>query len=83
MGESWLMGWAQRVTVNGVVSDWGLVTRGVSQNFILGPKTFNIFINNLDAGLEGIPSKFDNDTKLGGAVKGREAAQRDLDNQKN
>ena len=48
----------------------------------MGPVVFNVFVNDLDAGLEEILIKFPDDTKLGGAVhtlKGRQALQRDLD----
>ena len=71
-----------KVVVSGSSTRWKLVTRGVSQGSILKPVLFNIFISDIDDGIECILSNFADDTKLSSAIneaQRRDAIQMDLD----
>ncbi|KAK4820733.1 LOW QUALITY PROTEIN: hypothetical protein QYF61_004414 [Mycteria americana] len=61
-------GWATRLVVNSLMSKWTPVMSGVPQRSVLQLALFNIFVGNMDSGIECTLSKFADNTKLCGAV---------------
>ena len=77
--RNWLDDHAQRVAVNGSMSEWRAVTSGVPWGSVLGPALFNIFVGDMDSGIECTLSEFVNDTKLClvvNTLRGRDVSSR-------
>jgi len=80
--RNWVDGHTRGVAIHSLISKWRPVTSGDPQASILALALFNIFIGDMDNGIECTISKFVNDTKLCGAVntlEGRDAIQMDFD----
>ncbi|CAM4652894.1 unnamed protein product [Caretta caretta] len=79
--ENWLKDREQKVGINGKFSEWRGVTGGVPQGSVVGPILFNLFINDLEKGVNSEVAKFADDTELLKIVKTKadcEEPQKDL-----
>jgi len=80
--RNWTDGRTPRIVVNGSMSKWRPVTSGIPQGLVLGPALFNIFVGDMDRGIECTLSKSVNTTKLSGVadmLQRRDIIQSDLD----
>lgn len=64
-----MMARVQRVTINGITWCWPPVTSRISHISILRTVTVNVFINDLNTGLERILGHFVNVSKLRRAAR--------------
>ena len=70
------------MVVEGVESGWEEVKSSVPQGTVLGGVLFNLYINDIDDGIESFVQKFADDTKMARVVEEEDdalALQRDID----
>ncbi|KAF7254056.1 RNA-directed DNA polymerase from mobile element jockey [Varanus komodoensis] len=80
--RAWLTDRKQKVTISGESSGWWPVTSGVLQGSVLGLILFNLFINDMEEGVNSLLIKFADDTKTGAVATTEEQVlqiQKDLD----
>ncbi|KAF7246238.1 RNA-directed DNA polymerase from mobile element jockey [Varanus komodoensis] len=80
--RAWLTDRKQKVTISGESSGWWPVTSGVPQGSVLGPILFNLFINDMEEGVNSLLIKFADYTKTGAVDTTEEQVlqiQKDLD----
>jgi len=73
-----MTGRAQGAVISNAESVWRPITSSVPQELVLGLNSCNIFVSDLDKGIESTHSKFADDTKLGDTSDGCAATQQDL-----
>ena len=61
---NFLQGRSQRVVLNGIPSQWLVVTSGVPQGSVLGPLLFVLYINDIAENIQCKLGVFVDDTKI-------------------
>ncbi|KAF7252709.1 Neuromedin-K receptor [Varanus komodoensis] len=80
--RAWLTDRKRKVTISGESSGWRPVTSGVPQGSVLGLILFNLFINDMEEGVNSLLIKFTDNTKTGAVATTEEQVlqiQKDLD----
>ena len=75
MGKGILNNRQQRVTINGLESDWRNVTSGIPQGSVIGPVLILVFINDFPCVIEVLLKLFADDAKVYNIISSLNNAQ--------